>query len=191
MTFESIIAQRLGLKEQHVANTVALLQEGATIPFISRYRKEATGGMTDIQVAQVSNELDKLTELQKRREYIVTTIEGQGKLTPELAERIQNCWDSTELEDIYLPYKQKRRTRAQIAREAGLEPLAKRLMRQGPEPVSSLLASYKDCPMDPLQGAQDIIAEWVSENERARNTLRTTFSLHAEISSKVIKGKDA
>ena len=191
MTFESIIAQRLGLKEQYVANTVALLQEGATIPFISRYRKEATGGMTDIQVAQVSNELDKLTELQKRREYILTTIEGQGKLTPELAERIQNCWDSTELEDIYLPYKQKRRTRAQVAREAGLEPLAKRLMRQGPEPVSSLLTSYKDCPMDPLQGAQDIIAEWVSEDEHARNTLRTTFSLHAEISSKVIKGKDA
>ena len=191
MTFESIIAQRLGLKEQYVANTVALLQEGATIPFISRYRKEATGGMTDIQVAQVSNELDKLTELQKRREYILTTIEGQGKLTPELAERIQNCWNSTEMEDIYLPYKQKRRTRAQVAREAGLEPLARQLMRQGPEPVSSLLTSYKDCPMDPLQGAQDIIAEWVSEDEHARNTLRTTFSLHAEISSKVIKGKDA
>ena len=191
MTFESIIAQRLGLKEHHVANTVALLQEGATIPFISRYRKEATGGMTDIQVAQVSNELDKLTELQKRREYILTTIETQGKLTPELTERIQNCWDSTELEDIYLPYKQKRRTRAQVAREAGLEPLAKRLMRQGPESLSSLLVPYKDCPMDPLQGAQDIIAEWVSENERARNTLRTTFSLHAVISSKVVKGKDA
>ena len=186
-----IIAQKLGLKEQYVANTVALLQEGATIPFISRYRKEATGGMTDIQVAQVSNELDRLTELQKRREYILTTIEGQGKLTPELAERIQQCWDSTELEDIYLPYKQKRRTRAQVAREAGLEPLAKRLMRQGSEPLATLLAPYKDCPMDPLQGAQDIIAEWVSENERARNTLRTTFSLHAEISSKVIKGKDA
>ena len=186
-----IIAQKLGLKEQYVANTIALLQEGATIPFISRYRKEATGGMTDIQVAQVSNELDRLTELQKRREYILTTIEGQGKLTPELAERIQQCWDSTELEDIYLPYKQKRRTRAQVAREAGLEPLAKRLMRQGPEPIASLLAPYKDCPMDPIEGAKDIIAEWVSENERARNTLRTTFSLHAEISSKVIKGKDA
>ena len=186
-----IIAQKLGLKEQYVANTIALLQEGATIPFISRYRKEATGGMTDIQVAQVSNELDRLTELQKRREYILTTIEGQGKLTPELAERIQQCWDSTELEDIYLPYKQKRRTRAQVAREAGLEPLAKRLMRQGPDPIASLLAPYKDCPMDPIEGAKDIIAEWVSENERARNTLRTTFSLHAEISSKVIKGKDA
>ena len=139
----------------------------------------------------MSNELDRLTELQKRREYILTTIEGQGKLTPELAERIQQCWDSTELEDIYLPYKQKRRTRAQVAREAGLEPLAKRLMRQGPEPIASLLAPYKDCPMDPIEGAKDIIAEWVSENERARNTLRTTFSLHAEISSKVIKGKDA
>ena len=186
-----IIAQKLGLKEQYVANTVALLQEGSTIPFISRYRKEATGGMTDIQVAQVSNELDKLTELQKRREYILTTIEAQGKLTPELAERIQSCWESTELEDIYLPYKQKRRTRAQVAREAGLEPLAKRLMRQGNESIASILATYKDCPMDPLQGAQDIIAEWVSENERARNTLRTTFSMHAIISSKVIKGKDA
>jgi uncharacterized protein len=191
MTFESIIAQRLGLKEQYVANTVTLLQEGATIPFISRYRKEATGGMTDIQVTQVSNELDKLTELQKRREYILTTIEAQGKLTPELAERIQNCWDSTELEDIYLPYKQKRRTRAQVAREAGLETLAKRLMRQGNESIASLIAAYKDCPMDPLQGAQDIIAEWVSENERARNTLRTTFTMHAMISSKVVKGKDA
>jgi uncharacterized protein len=191
MTFESIIAQRLGLKEQYVANTVALLQEGATIPFISRYRKEATGGMTDIQVTQVSNELDKLTELQKRREYILTTIEAQGKLTPELAKRIQNCWDSTELEDIYLPYKQKRRTRAQVAREAGLETLAKRLMRQGNESIASLIAAYKDCPMDPLQGAQDIIAEWVSENERARNTLRTTFTMHAMISSKVVKGKDA
>lgn len=191
MTFESIIAQRLGLKEQYVANTVALLQEGATIPFISRYRKEATGGMTDIQVTQVSNELDKLTELQKRREYILTTIEAQGKLTPELAERIQNCWDSTELEDIYLPYKQKRHTRAQVAREAGLETLAKRLMRQGNESIASLIAAYKDCPMDPLQGAQDIIAEWVSENERARNTLRTTFTMHAMISSKVVKGKDA
>ena len=191
MTFESIIAQRLGLKEQYVANTVTLLQEGATIPFISRYRKEATGGMTDIQVTQVSNELDKLTELQKRREYILTTIEAQGKLTPELAERIQNCWDSTELEDIYLPYKQKRRTRAQVAREAGLETLAKRLMRQGNESIASLIADYKDCPMDPLQGAQDIIAEWVSENERARNTLRTTFTMHAMISSKVVKGKDA
>ena len=191
MTFESIIAQRLGLKEQYVANTVALLQEGATIPFISRYRKEATGGMTDIQVTQVSNELDKLTELQKRREYILTTIEAQGKLTPELAERIQNCWDSTELEDIYLPYKQKRRTRAQVAREAGLETLAKRLMRQGNESIASLIAAYKDCPMDPLQGAQDIIAEWVSENERARKTLRTTFTMHAMISSKVVKGKDA
>lgn len=191
MTFESIIAQRLGLKEQHVANTIALLQEGATIPFISRYRKEATGGMTDIQVAQVSNELDKLTELQKRREYILSTIEAQGKLTPELAERIRNCWDGTELEDIYLPYKQKRRTRAQVAREAGLEPLAKRIMRQGPESIASLLTPYKDCPMDPLQGARDIIAEWVSENERARNTLRTTFGMHAVISSKVVKGKDA
>ena len=186
-----IIAKLLGLKEQYVANTVAMLQEGATIPFISRYRKEATGGMTDIQVAQVSNELDRLTELQKRREYILNTIEGQGKLTPELAERIQQCWDSTELEDIYLPYKQKRRTRAQVAREAGLEPLARRLMRQGTEPLSSLLAPYKDCAIDPLQGAQDIIAEWVSENERARNTLRTTFGLHAEISSKLVKGKDA
>ena len=186
-----IIAQKLGLKEQYVANTIALLQEGSTIPFISRYRKEATGGMTDIQVAQVSNELDKLTELLKRREYILTTIEAQGKLTPELAERIQSCWESTELEDIYLPYKQKRRTRAQVAREAGLEPLAKRLMRQGNESIASLLATYKDCPMNPLQGAQDIIAEWVSENERARNTLRTTFSMHAIISSKVIKGKDA
>ena len=140
----TIIAQKLGLKEQYVANTVALLQEGATIPFISRYRKEATGGMTDIQVAQVSNELDRLTELQKRREYILTTIEGQGKLTPELAERIQQCWDSTELEDIYLPYKQKRRTRAQVARENSPSPTSRR--RPLPRHCARVSASWATMP---------------------------------------------
>ena len=182
MKLESMIAQVLGLKEQYVCNTVELLREGSTIPFISRYRKEATGGMTDVEVTSVSNELDRLTELQKRKEYILRTIEGQGKLTDELRSRIVACWDATELEDIYLPFKQKRRTRAQVAREAGYEPLAKMIMAQrGPLPNAS---------EDAIQGAKDIIAEWVSENERARNTLRTTFSLHARINSKLVKGKE-
>lgn len=184
MNFESKIAETLGLKEKFVASTIALLEDGATIPFISRYRKEATGGMTEVQVAAISNELDKLQELQKRKEYILQTIDSQGKMTDELRHRIEECWDATELEDIYLPYKQKRRTRAQVAREAGYEPLAKIIMSQR----GSLPASATE---EAIQGAKDIIAEWASENERARQTLRTTFQLHARIVSKVVKGKDA
>ena len=174
---------------------VDLLQEGATVPFISRYRKEATGGMTDVEVAQVAAELDKVTELEHRKEFILSTIEGQGKLTPELRDRIENCWDATTLEDIYLPYKQKRRTRAQVAREAGLEPLADAIMKQTNVPLAELIKKLS--PSEEmerefaLQGAKDIIAERVSEDERARQTLRTTFSIHAMIRSKVIKGKDA
>ena len=116
-----LISKRLGLKESAVENTVQLLQEGATIPFISRYRKEATGGLNEVEVAAISNELDDLSELQKRREFILQTIDSQGKLTEELKTRLDNCWDASELEDIYLPYKQKRRTKAQVAKEAGLE----------------------------------------------------------------------
>ena len=128
-----LIAQRTGLKEKYVRQVVDLLLDGATIPFISRYRKEATGGMTDVEVAQVAKELDNVTELEHRREFILSAIDGQGKLTPELRSRIEACWDATVLEDIYLPYKQKRRTRAQVAREAGLEPLADAIMRQRPD----------------------------------------------------------
>ena len=190
-----LIAERTGLKEKYVRGVVDLLQEGATVPFISRYRKEATGGMTDVEVAQVAAELDKVTELEHRKEFILSTIEGQGKLTPELRDRIENCWDATTLEDIYLPYKQKRRTRAQVAREAGLEPLADAIMKQTNVPLAELIEKLS--PSEEmerefaLQGAKDIIAERVSEDERARQTLRTTFSIHAMIRSKVIKGKDA
>ena len=190
-----LIAQRTGLKEKYVQQVVDLLQDGATVPFISRYRKEATGGMTDVEVAQVAAEMDNVTELEHRKEFILSTIEGQDKLTPELRARIEDCWDATTLEDIYLPYKQKRRTRAQVAREAGLEPLADAIMKQGNTPLKLIIQnskfkvelSYEDA----LQGAKDIIAERVSEDERARQTLRTTFSIHAVICSKVIKGKDA
>ncbi len=189
-----LIAQRTGLKEKYVRGVVDLLQEGATVPFISRYRKEATGGMTDVEVAQVASELDNVAELEHRKEYILSTIEGQGKLTPDLRTRIEECWDATTLEDIYLPYKQKRRTRAQVAREAGLEPLADAILKQTNTPLAQLIAKLSPLQEDPegsLQGAKDIIAERVSEDEHARQTLRTTFSIHAQICSKVIKGKDA
>ena len=190
-----LIAERTGLREKHVRGVVELLQDGATVPFISRYRKEATGGMSDVEVALVAAELDKITELEHRKEYILTTIDTQGKLTQELQNRIEECWDATTLEDIYLPYKQKRRTRAQVAREAGLEPLADAILRQSNTPLAQLtdkLSPSKEMEREQaLQGAKDIIAERISEDERARQTLRTTFSIHAVIHSKVIKGKDA
>ena len=189
-----LIAERTGLKEKYVQQVVDLLQEGATVPFISRYRKEATGGMTDVEVAQVAAELDNVNELEHRKEFILSAIEAQEKLTPELRKRIEECWDATTLEDIYLPYKQKRRTRAQVAREAGLEPLADLIMKQSSTPLKVLIqnAKFKEglSAEEALQGAKDIIAERVSEDERARQTLRTTFSIHAQICSKVIKGKD-
>ena len=194
---EKIISERLALKKEYVQNTIELLQDGATVPFISRYRKEATGGMTEVEVAAVANELETLTELQRRREYILQTIEAQGKLTDELRQRILECWDATTLEDIYLPYKQKRRTRAQVAREAGLEPLANIIQAQNGAPVGKAAAHYLnpekgvETVEQALQGAQDIIAERVSEDERARQNLRFTFSKHAVIASHVIKGKDA
>ena len=196
MTHEEIIAQRTGLKIVYVQNTIALLLEGATIPFISRYRKEATGGMTDVEVAEVSKQLEQLQETDKRRSYILQAIEGQGKLTDELRQRIEECTDPITLEDIYLPFKQKRRTRAQVAREAGLEPLANILQAQKTAHITQTAGRYinKEKGIDnaqkALQGAQDIIAERVSESERARQSLRTTFARHAVIYSRLVKGKD-
>ena len=196
MTHEEIITQRTGLKIVYVQNTIALLLEGATIPFISRYRKEATGGMTDVEVAEVSRQLEQLQEMDKRRSYILQAIEGQGKLTDELRQRIEECTDPITLEDIYLPFKQKRRTRAQVAREAGLEPLANILQAQKTADVTQIAGRYinKEKGIDNvqkvLQGAQDIIAERVSESERARQSLRTTFARHAVIYSRLVKGKD-
>ena len=196
MTHEEIIAQRTGLKIVYVQNTIALLLEGATIPFISRYRKEATGGMTDVEVAEVSRQLEQLQEMDKRRSYILQAIEGQGKLTDELRQRIEECTGPITLEDIYLPFKQKRRTRAQVAREAGLEPLANILQAQKTAHITQTAGRYinKEKGIDnvqkALQGAQDIIAERVSESERARQSLRTTFARHAVIYSRLVKGKD-
>lgn len=189
------ISQTLNLSEQAVANTLKLLAEGATIPFISRYRKEATGGLDEVQIAAIDTAHKKLVELEKRKETVLATIEEQGKLSDELRARIARCMDATELEDIYLPYKPKRRTRAEVARTKGLEPLAKMLMAQHSNGVDSMAMRFvKDEVKDAdeaLQGARDIIAEWVNESERARNAVRNIFAREARITSKVIKGKEA
>ncbi|MBQ0019953.1 MAG: RNA-binding transcriptional accessory protein [Bacteroidales bacterium] len=196
MDFAKIIAERTNLQQKYVENTIDLLEEGATIPFISRYRKERTGGMDEVQVASVSDQLEKLHELEKRKASILQTIESQGKLTDELKQRIEQSWDSTEIEDIYLPYKQKRRTRAQVAREKGLEPMALWLLRQNPDPVLHKAQEYVDkekgieTPEEAVKGAMDIIAEQVSENERSRQTIRTQFARNAIITSKLVKGKE-
>ena len=191
--FAQLIASALNLQERAVGATIALLEEGCTIPFISRYRKERTGGLDEVQIAAISDRYEKLQEIQKRKETVTKTITDQGKMTPELEKRIHDCWDTTELEDIYLPYKPKRRTRAQVARELGLEPLANILMIQrerDPERAAErfVKGDVKDADMA-LKGAQDIIAETVSEDERSRQQLRNAFSRQAFITSKVVKSK--
>ena len=189
-----IISQILGIKPVQVSNTISLLNEGGTIPFISRYRKERTGSLDEVQVLQIKEQHEKFTELEKRKETVLKTIEEQDALTPELKLRIENCYDPVELEDIYLPYKPKRRTKATIAKEKGLEPLAKILMKQEERNPSVRAASFFNEEVatveDALAGARDIIAEWMSENEKARNIVRREFQNTAEISSKVIKGKE-
>ena len=191
--YANIIATSLELNQTKVANTLALLDEGCTIPFISRYRKEKTGGLDEVQIANISQWKDKLTELAKRKETICKTIDEQGKLTPELKSRIDSTWDSTTLEDIYLPYKPKRRTRAQVARQQGLEPLAQIiLLQREPNPQSVARAYVKGDVKDveaAIKGAQDIIADTISENEQTRQQVRNTFKREAIISSKVIAAK--
>lgn len=195
MKIAEIIAKQLGLREKQVEATINLLTSGATIPFISRYRKEATGGLNEVQVAQVKEQNDKLEELVHRRDYIITTIEEQGKLTDELKKRIETCWDATLLEDMYLPFKPKRKTRAEVARKKGLEPLADMLMLQPfkqPETVAKAFVKGEVANTDEaLQGARDIIAERVNENERSRQTVRRSFECTGMIRSKVVKGKEA
>lgn len=181
--FTSLISQSLQLRDVQVEHTIELLDSGCTIPFISRYRKEATGSLDEVQIAAINDQLGKLREIDGRKVTIISTIEGQEKLTDELRDRIEKCWNLTELEDIYLPYKPKRRTRATIAKEKGLEPLANKI--QSGRPVD--LTRYDE---DSLQGAMDIIAERVSEDVRARNTLRRMFRREALLTSKVIKGKE-
>lgn len=192
--FSQMIATALKLPVHRVENTLKLLQGGATIPFISRYRKEATGGLDEVQIGDIHTRYEKLCELAKRKETVLSTIEEQGKLTDTLRERISNCWDATELEDIYLPFKPKRKTRAEAARQKGLEPLAMLLLMQRENNLSAQVRQFvkgdvKD-EEDALKGARDIIAEQVNEDERARNLIRNQFSRQAMITSKVVKGKE-
>mgnify|MGYP000004478855 FL=1 len=185
--FHKMISAALNLPEKQISNTLRLLAEGATIPFISRYRKEITGGLDEVQIESIKTQYDKLSELAKRKETILGTIGEQGKLTPELRQRIDATWDATALEDIYLPYKPKRKTRAEAARQKGLEPLALLLMMQrennlGPRIPAFVKGDVKDAE-DALKGARDIIAEQVSEDERARNAVRNLFARQAVISA--------
>ncbi|HHU27265.1 MAG TPA: RNA-binding transcriptional accessory protein [Bacteroidales bacterium] len=190
----TLIAQSLSIPIKSIENCVQLLEEGATIPFISRYRKEATGGLDEVQVGQVQSLHEKYMELVKRKEFVLKTIAEQEKLTPELEKAIEGCWDATELEDLYLPYKPKRRTRAEMAREKGLEPLAGWLMAQhrgSPEAKAVMFVSEEVPSADEaLKGACDIIAEWVNEDAAARQAVRNIFAREAVITSKVVKGKE-
>ena len=191
--FSCLIATSLGIGEKYVAATLSLLEEGCTIPFIARYRKERTGSLDEVQIAAISDRYEKLLEIQKRKETITKTINDLDKMTPQLQERIDKCWDATELEDIYLPYKPKRRTRAQVAREQGLEPLAILLMKQrehDPERAAErFIKGDIKTVEEALKGAQDIVAETVSEDERTRQQLRNAFQRQAVITSKVVKAK--
>lgn len=192
--FSQMIAAELKLPAHRIANTLKLLQGGATIPFISRYRKEATGGLDEVQIGDIQTRYEKLCELSKRKETVLSTIEEQGKLTPELKARISACWNTTELEDIYLPFKPKRKTRAEAARAKGLEPLALLLMMQKENNLAAKVRNFvkgevKD-EEDALKGARDILAEQISEDERSRNLMRNLFQRQALIQSKVVKGKE-
>jgi uncharacterized protein len=190
----SLISKSLNLSAKNVESTVKLIDEGATIPFISRYRKEATGGLDEVQISKIKDLSEKFLELEKRKEFILKSISEQEKLTPDLEKQISESWDSTELEDIYLPFKPKRQTRAEKARKKGLEGLAKWLMSQLSGSVSSKASEFineevKD-EEDALQGARDIIAEWVNEDANTRQIVRNIFSREAVITSKVISGKE-
>ena len=192
-TLAGIIAKNLSISLRSVENTLQLLEDGCTIPFISRYRKERTGNLDEVQIAAISDANDKLKEIGKRKDTIIKTITDQGKMTEELLKRINNSWDANELEDIYMPFKPKRRTKAQTAREAGLEPLSVILMMQrerDPETVARRFVNenVKDVSAA-LKGAQDIIAETVSEDERNRQQVRSSFRREAIITSKVVKAK--
>jgi uncharacterized protein len=189
-----IIAGNLGVAPGRVTNTISLIGEGATVPFIARYRKERTGSLDEVQILQIKELYEKFTELEKRKETVLKTIKDQEKLTPELKTRIENCYDPVELEDIYLPFKPKRRTRATIARENGIEPLARIIFAQYEKDPESRARQYLNDKVptvaDALSGARDIIAEWISENEHARNAIRQIFESTGIIRSLLIKGKE-
>ncbi|MDP2891106.1 MAG: Tex-like N-terminal domain-containing protein, partial [Bacteroidota bacterium] len=190
-----LIAQWVGIQEIQANNTIQLLNEGGTVPFISRYRKERTGSLDEVQIEAVKDAKEKMEELLKRKETILKTIQDQDLLTAELQKRIEDCFDQTELEDIYLPYKPKRRTRASIAREKGLEPLAKIIMKQNEADIERKAHSFVNELVESVEeafaGARDIIAEWINENEKARSIVRRSFDSGALITCKLIKGKEA
>ena len=191
--FSKIIAQTLNLSVDAVGNTLALLDEGCTIPFISRYRKERTGALDEVQISAINDEYERLKGIAKRKETVVKAITDQDKMTPELEKRIADCWDATELEDVYLPYKPRRRTRAQVAREQGLKPLAQLILLQREQNVEQaarrFLSGDVATTTDAIKGAQDIIAETISEDERSRQLLRGSYRRTAIITSKVVKAK--
>lgn len=191
--YAKMIGKALGLSERSVTNTLQLLDEGCTIPFISRYRKERTGNLDEVQITAISDAYDKLKEISKRKDTVVKTITEQGKMTDDLQRRIDACWDANELEDIYMPFKPKRRTKAQVAREQGLEPLSLILMMQRERNIEAAAQRFvkegvKDVPAA-IKGAQDIVAEMVSEDERSRQQVRSSFRREAIITSKVVKAK--
>ena len=190
MKFLGLIANKIGIAEKQVEATVALLNDNATIPFIARYRKEKTGSLDEVQIAAIADEYHRFLEIDDRKATILKTIDEQGKLTEELKARIEQSWDLTELEDIYLPYKPHRKTRADVAREQGYEPLAKAIFEQraaGDEAIKKL----GDKREEALQGARDIIAEWISQDEQARNSIRREFTYSALLTTKVVKGKES
>lgn len=190
-----IIARQLGIHQRNVENTLSLLDEGATVPFISRYRKEFTGSLNEVEIREIQQLYEQLTQLEKRKEYILGVIEKAGALTPELKEQISNSLSSSEIEDLYLPYKPRRRTRASIAREKGLEPLAKMIMSQTSSGIQSLATRFVKDEVtnveEAISGASDIIAEWVNESARARQGVRRIGSQHGTLVCKVVSGKEA
>ena len=190
----TFVTQKSGFESRYIKNLLGLLDEGATIPFISRYRKEMTGSMDEVQVGQVREIYEQFKELEKRKKTVLESIEQQEKLTPELRKQIEHCTDLRGLEDIYLPYKPKKQTRASKAKAKGLEPLAAMLMKQDNGDVWDKAARFVKNDVEneeeALQGARDIIAEWVSENDRARNTVRRSFDRMAVVKAKVVKGKE-
>jgi len=193
-TISNLVAEQTGISFQQVKNTIELLDEGATIPFISRYRKERTGSLDEVAIASVKESYDKFLEIEKRKATILKTIEEQDQLTDELKDKINNCFDATELEDIYLPYKPKRKTRASKAKELGLEPLAKIIMKQHERDIETRAASFVNDEVEDIDaallGARDIIAEWVNENQVAREIVRNSYTQKAVIAAKMVKGKE-
>lgn len=193
--YSLIISGELNIMRKHISATLRLLDDGATVPFIARYRKEQTGSMDEVMLRKVQQRYDQLKEFFKRREFIIDAIEKQGALTEELRQRIEETFDPITLEDIYMPYKPRRRTRAEAAREKGLEPLARMIMAQNLDDITKAAAKYvgkngAENVADAVAGAADIISEWVSESEKARGIVRAKFGRRATISSKVVKGKE-